>query len=76
MFTRKKACVYLVGGTKDPVSTFNKEVTSTEIAFELMSELILSFWINFGGILHKGKFYEVTRLMEASKLIEKLIKEN
>lgn len=73
---KKKACVYLVGGTRYPVSTFNKEATSKEIASELMFNLILSFWDSFGGIFHKGKFYEVTTLTEASLLIEKLIKES
>lgn len=73
---KKKACVYFIEGTRYPISTFNKEATSREIASELMFNLILSFWDHFGGIFHKGKFYEVTTLTEASELIEKLIKEN
>lgn len=73
---KKKACIYLVGGTKDPVSTFNKEANYLEIANDLSFKYIPSFWYNFGGVLHKGKLHEVTTLREASKLIEKLIKEN
>lgn len=73
---KKKACVYLVGGTKDPVSTFSKEATYLEIANDLSFKYIPSFWYNFGGVLHKGKLHKVETLREASKLIEKLIKEN
>ena len=71
---KKKACVYLVGGTKEPTSTFNKDVSYVEIMNSLSFKHIPIFWENFEGVLHKGKVYKVTTLREASKLIEKLIK--
>lgn len=73
---KKKACVYLVGGTKEPTSTFNKDVSYVDIMNNLSYKHIPIFWEDFKGVLHKGKVYEVTTLREASKLIEKLIKEN
>lgn len=72
---KKKACIYLVGGTKEAIITLDK----TENYYQIFSYLIFTlntyFWDGYTGILHKGKFYEASDAMETAKLIEKLIKE-
>lgn len=72
---KKKACIYLVGGTKEAILTLDK----TENFYQIFSYLIFTlntyFWDVYKGIFHKGKFYEASDAMETAKLIEKLIKE-
>ena len=71
---KKKACIYLVGGTKEAILTLDK----TENFYQIFSYLIFTlntyFWDIYEGFFHKGKFYEASDAMETAKLIEKLIK--
>jgi hypothetical protein len=71
---KKKACIYLVGGTKEAVITLDK----TENVYQIFSELTFTlnhhFWDIYEGFYHKGKFYSTTDKRETAKLIEKLIK--
>jgi hypothetical protein len=73
---KKKACIYLVGGTKEAVITLDK----TEYAYTIWSYLTFTlnhhFWDDYKGIHYKGKFYSITDRWETADLIEKLIKEN
>lgn len=72
---KKKACIYLVGGTKEAVITLDKTESFYQIFSELSFTLNRYFWDVYQGIFHKGKFYEASDAMETAKLIEKLIKE-
>lgn len=78
---KKKACVYIIGGSKKPITEFNKDVSYTEIANELYFKLTNLFWDNCEGLYHKGKLHKIDKSRELSKnslgmakLIEKLIK--
>lgn len=67
---KKKACIYLVGGTKEAVITLDK----TENVYQIFSEL--TFTLNhhfldiYEGFYHKGKFYSTTDKRETAKLIK------
>lgn len=71
---KKKACIYLVGGTKEAVITLDKTESFYQIFSELLFTLNHHFWDIYEGFYHKGKFY--TDKWETADLIEKLIKEN
>lgn len=78
---KKKACVYIVGGTKKPIVELNKDSSYVEIANELYFKLASLFWDNCEGIYHKGKLHKIDSSQDLSKnplgmakLIEKLIK--
>lgn len=73
---KKKACIYLVGGTKEAILTLYKTESFVEIFTYLTFTLNHYFWDGYGGFYHKGKFYSTTDKWETAKLIEKLIKEN
>lgn len=80
---KKKACIYIVGGTKKPITEFNKDSSYVDIANELYFKLTNLFWDNCEGLYHKGKLHKIDNSRELSrnsvamaKLIEKLIKEN
>lgn len=80
---KKKACVYIIGGTKKPIAEFNKDSSYVDIANELYYKLTNLFWDNCEGLYHKGKLHKIDtsrdlskNLLTVSKLIEKLIKEN
>lgn len=71
---KKKACIYLVGGTKKAVITLDKTESFYQIFSELTFTLNHYFWDIYEGFYHKGKFYSTTDKWETAKLIEKLIK--
>jgi hypothetical protein len=73
---KKKACIYLVGGTKEAILTLYKTESLVEIFTYLTFTLNSRFWDIYEGFYHKGKFYSTTDKWETAKLIEKLIKEN
>ena len=73
---KKKACIYLVGGTKEPVITLNKSETAYDIAIELAFTLNSYFWDSYEGLYHKGKFYSIDTIVETALKIKELIKEN
>lgn len=73
---KKKACVYLVGGTKEAVITLDKTESFYQIFSEFTYTLNRYFWDIYEGFYLKGKFYSTTDKWETAKLIEKLIKEN
>ena len=73
---KKKACIYLVGGTKEAILTLYKTESLVEIFTYLTFTLNSHFWDGYGGFYHKGKFYSMSDSWETAKLIEKLIKEN
>lgn len=72
---KKKACIYLVGGTKEAVITLDKTESFYQIFSELSSTLNRYFWDDYQCIFHKGKSYSMSDSWETAKLIEKLIKE-
>lgn len=73
---KKKACIYIVGGTKEAIITLDK----TENFYHILSYLSYSFnqhfWNDYKGLYYKGKFYSTTDRWETADIIEKLIKEN
>lgn len=71
---KKKACIYIVGGTKEPITTFTKYVEYPAISNTLGFILSPIFWNSYEGLIHKGVKYRVNNLKETSELIEKLIK--
>lgn len=71
---KKKACVYLVGGTKTPIAKFDKNSNTFEIICELNYKMAQLFWDTYGGFYNKGKFYKVETITDTAKLFEKLIK--
>lgn len=73
---KKKACIYLVGGTKEAILTLYKTESLVEIFTYLTFTLNRYFWDIYEGFYHKGKFYSTSDKWETAKLIEKLIKEN
>lgn len=73
---KKKACIYLVGGTKEAILTLDKTENFYQILSYLKFTLNFHFWDDYGGFYHKGKFYSMSDSWETAKLIEKLIKEN
>ena len=73
---KKKACIYLVGGTKEAVITLDKTESFYQIFSELVFKLNHYFWDIYKGFYHKGKFYSTTDKWETAKIFEELIKEN
>lgn len=72
---KKKACIYLVGGTKEAVITLDKTESFYQIFSELTFKLNHYFWDIYEGIYYKGKFYRTTDIWETAKIIEEWIKE-
>lgn len=72
---KKKACIYLVGGTKEAVITLDKTESFYQIYSELTFKLNHYFWDTYEGIYHKGKFYSTADKWETAKIIEELVKE-
>jgi hypothetical protein len=73
---KKKACIYLVGGTGKPICTLPKNSTYTYILGRLSFILSSKFWDTYSGMYNKGKLYKVNTKEETADIIEKLIKEN
>ena len=72
---KKKACIYLVGGTKEAVITLDKTESFYQIFSELAFTLNHHFWNGYKGIFHKGKFYEASDAMETAITIKKILME-
>lgn len=72
---KKKACIYLVGGTKEAIITFGKDDSIFQICGYLSYHLNKNFWNVYQGILYKGKFYEASDAMETAIIIEKILME-
>lgn len=72
---KKKACVYLVGGTKEGVITLPKDESIFEFCKILKFDLNRYFWDGYKGIFHKGKFYEASDAMETAIVIKKILME-
>lgn len=72
---KKKACIYLVGGTKEAVITLDKTESVDQIFSEFTFKLSHYFWDTYKGIYHKGKFYSTTNKWVTAKIIEYWIKE-
>lgn len=72
---KKKACIYLIGGTKEPVITLNKSETAYEISMELVFKINQYFWDRYEGIYYKGKLYSIETIHETALKIEELLKE-
>lgn len=73
---KKKACIYLVGGTKEAVIVFDKNAELFEIENALTYKLAPFFWDSYEGIYHKGKFYRTSDKWVTATIIEYWIKEN
>lgn len=73
---KKKACIYLIGGTKEPVITLKKDETAYDIAIELVFTLNSYFWDIYEGIYYKGELYSIETVHETAKFISNKIKEN
>lgn len=73
---KKKACVYLVGGTKEAIITLDKTENFYHIWSYLSYAFNQHFWNDYKGFFYKGKFYSTTDRWETADIIEKLIKEN
>lgn len=73
---KNKACIYLVGGTNEPICTLSKNSTYTYILGRLSFIFVSYFWYTYSGMYHKGKFYEMKTKEGTARLIEKLLKEN
>lgn len=72
---KKKACIYLVGGTKEAILTLYKTESLVEIFTYLTFTLNSRFWDGYKGIFHKGKFYEASDAMETAITIKKILME-
>ena len=68
---KNKACIYLVGGTEEPVITFRKN----EQAFLIAIRLSEYFWDRYEGMYYKGKLYSIKTPYETALKIKELIKE-
>ena len=73
---KKKACIYLVGGTNLALATFSKNTDYFTILSRLRFILIGIFWDTYKGIYHKGKFHKANTIEETAKFIEERLKEN
>lgn len=73
---KKKACIYLVGGTNFPLATFSKNTDYFTILSRLRFILVGIFWDSYRGIYHKGKFHKADTIEETAKFIEERLKEN
>ena len=72
---KKKACIYLIGGTKEPITTFSKDEETYHIAIRLCFTLNKFFWDSYEGFYHKGKFYSIDTVEETTLKIKELIEE-
>ena len=72
---KKKACIYLVGGTKEAVITLDKTESFYQILSELTFKLNHYFWDTYKGIYYKGKFYSTSNKWVTAKIIEYWVKE-
>lgn len=72
---KKKACIYLVGGTKEAVITLDKTESVDQIFSELTFTLNHHFWDIYEGFFHKGKFYSTSNKWVTAKIIEYWVKE-
>lgn len=73
---KKKACIYLVGGTNKAIITFGKNDSIFQVCGYLSYHLNKNFWNNYQGIYHKGKFYKSSDAMDTAIIIEKILLEN
>ena len=71
---KKNACVYLVGGTKEPIAKFDKNCNVIEIATSLNYKLARYFWDIYEGFYNKGKFYKAETALDKAYQFKKLIK--
>lgn len=71
---KKNACVYLVGGTKTPITKFDKNAEIYEILSELNYVISPYFWNTYEGFYNKGKFYKAKTALRTACLFKKLIK--
>lgn len=53
---KKNACVYLVGGTKEPIAKFDKNCNVIEIATSLNYKLARYFWDIYEDFIIKENF--------------------
>ena len=72
---KKKACIYLVGGTKEAIITFGKDDSIFQMCGYLSYLLNKNFWDGYQGIFHEGKFYEASDAMETAITIKKILME-
>ena len=71
----KKACIYLVGGTKDAVITFGTGDSIYQICSYLTFNFNQCFWDDYQGIYYKGKFHESSDAMDTAIIIGKILME-
>lgn len=71
---KKNACVYIVGGTKEPITKFDKNVELFEIVNALTYKLAPFFWDSYKGFFHKGKFYNAETALDTAYKFKELIK--
>ena len=72
---KKKACIYLVGGTKDAVITFGTGDSIYQICSYLTFNFNQYFWDDYQGIYYKGKFHESSDAMDTAIIIKKILME-
>lgn len=72
---KKKACIYLVGGTKEAVITFGKDDSIFQICGYLNFNFNQYFWDDYKGIYYKGKFHESSDPMDTAIIIKKILME-
>lgn len=72
---KNKACIYLVGGTEEPVIAFRKNELAFLIAIRLWFTLSEYFWDRYEGMYYKDKLYSIKTPYETALKIKELIKE-
>lgn len=72
---KKKACIYLVGGTKEAVITFGTGDSIYQICSYLNFNFNQYFWDDYQGIYYKGKFHESSGAMDTAIIIGKILME-
>lgn len=72
---KKKACIYLVGGTKEAILTINKESGLFDICGSLSFLLHRNFWDTYKGMYHKGELIELNDSLDTARKIKSLMKE-
>lgn len=72
---KKKACIYLVGGTKEPIFLINKESGLFDICSLLSSTLHSYFWDGYKGLYYKGKLIELKDSLDTARKIKELMEE-
>lgn len=70
---KRKACIYLVGGTKKAVITFGTGDSIFQICSYLNFNFNKYFWDDYQGIYYKGKFHESNDAMNTAIIIKKLM---